>query len=68
MTFAYTILYVQDVEQALAFYETAFGFVRRFLHDSGLYGELETGSTTLAFAATTLAAANVPGGFHTKIL
>lgn len=46
----YVIVYVPDVENALGFYERAFGVDRRFLHESGEYGELETGATTLAFA------------------
>jgi lactoylglutathione lyase len=49
--FGYTILYVDDVDLTLAFYEKAFGLARRFLHESGTYGELETGATTLAFAS-----------------
>lgn len=47
----YVIVYVPDVEKALGFYEEAFGVERRFLHESGEYGELETGATALAFAA-----------------
>ncbi len=62
MKFAYTILYVPDVAASLAFYETAFGLERRFLHESGDYGELQTGATTLAFAALSLAEGNVVGG------
>lgn len=62
MQFAYTILYVPDVPAALAHYEAAFGLTRRFLHESGDYGELETGPTTLAFAALHLADGNFPGG------
>ncbi len=49
MKLGYTILYVPNVEQALAFYEKAFGFKRKYLHESGQYGELETGATTLSF-------------------
>ncbi|OPA91755.1 glyoxalase [Pseudomonas fluorescens] len=62
MKFAYTILYVPDVAASLAFFETAFGFSRRFLHESGTYGELETGSTTLSFAAHELGEMNFKGG------
>ena len=51
MQLGYTILYVDDVAKTLAFYEQAFGLSRRFLHESGAYGELETGATTLAFTA-----------------
>jgi lactoylglutathione lyase len=64
MKFGYVILYVQDVARAIAFYETAFGWQRRFIDDTGTYGELETGGTTLAFAANPLAATNLPGGFQ----
>ena len=62
MQFGYTIVYVPDVAASLAFFEQAFGFTRRFLHESGTYGELETGSTTLAFAAHALGEMNFPGG------
>jgi lactoylglutathione lyase len=64
MKFAYTILYVRNVERSLAFYESAFGLQRRFLHESATYGELETGSTTLAFAAESLAQTNLIEGFQ----
>ena len=50
LNFAYTILYVDNVDETLSFYESAFGFKRKFLHESGDYGELESGATTLAFA------------------
>jgi catechol 2,3-dioxygenase-like lactoylglutathione lyase family enzyme len=56
MKFGYCILYVPDVPAALAFYERAFGFSRKFLHESNSYGELATGTTRLAFAAESLAA------------
>ena len=51
MQLGYTILYVSDAPAALKFYEAAFGLTTRFLHESGDYGELETGSTALAFSA-----------------
>jgi catechol 2,3-dioxygenase-like lactoylglutathione lyase family enzyme len=63
MRFGYTILYVRDVAATLDFYERAFGQQRRFLHESGEYAELETGATTLAFAAHGLVALSVPGVF-----
>lgn len=47
----YVIHYVRDVAATLDFHERAFGLVRRFLHESGTYGEMETGGTALAFAA-----------------
>lgn len=49
----YVIVYVPRVEASLAFYEQAFGLARRFLHESGTYGELETGGTALAFVDET---------------
>ena len=59
MQFAYAIVYVADVAASLAFFERAFGLKRRFLHESGGYGELETGATALAFATHEVARANV---------
>jgi catechol 2,3-dioxygenase-like lactoylglutathione lyase family enzyme len=62
MKLGYTIVYVADVAASLAFFERAFGLARRFLHESGTYGELETGQTTLAFAAHELGNMNFTGG------
>jgi lactoylglutathione lyase len=60
--FGYTIIYVPDVAASLDFFERAFGLQRRFLHESGTYGELNTGATTLAFAAHEIGDGNFPGG------
>lgn len=51
MNFAYALVYVPDVAASLAFFEAAFGLKTRFLHESGAYGEVDTGpgGTTLAF-------------------
>jgi lactoylglutathione lyase len=62
MKFGYTIVYVPDVRASLAFFETAFGFAIRFVHESGTYGELDTGATTLAFADDALGDMNFTGG------
>lgn len=62
MKLGYTIIYVPDVAASLAFFEKAFGLRRRFLHESGTYGELDTGETTLSFAAHALGDMNFPGG------
>ena len=62
MKFGYTIIYVPDVAASLSFFEQAFGFARRFLHESQTYGELDTGETTLSFAAHELAGSNFGGG------
>jgi uncharacterized glyoxalase superfamily protein PhnB len=61
--FAYTILYVQDVTKAVAFYENAFGFTRKFVTPENDYGELLVGETTLSFVSTTLAKSNLTDGF-----
>ena len=62
MKFGYTILYVPDVSASLEFFTRAFGIERRFLHESGMYGELETGATTLAFAAHAMGEMNYSTG------
>jgi lactoylglutathione lyase len=64
MKFGYTILYVKDVPRSVAFYEDAFGLIRRFVHEAGMYAEMDTGATTLSFAASGLAKSNLPGGFR----
>lgn len=50
MKLGYTIIYVADVPATIEFYEKAFNLKRRFIHESNLYAELDTGSTTLSFA------------------
>jgi lactoylglutathione lyase len=50
MKFGYTIVYVDEVEATIAFYEKAFG-LRRGMVAGGEFGELETGETKLGFAA-----------------
>jgi len=49
MKLGYTIMYVPNVDEALAFYENAFGFKTRFKTENGNYGELDTGATALGF-------------------
>lgn len=49
MKLGYTLLYVSDVEAAMAFYSKAFGLEAGFLHESKQYGEMITGSTKLGF-------------------
>lgn len=61
--FAYTILYVRDVEKTLCFYEKAFGFDRKFITPDESYGELLVGETTLSFASLALANSNLKEGF-----
>lgn len=54
MQLGYTILYVDDVRAAVDFYGRAFGLAPRFVHEGGDFGELDTGSTALAFCANSL--------------
>jgi lactoylglutathione lyase len=64
MRFGYAIAYVEEPEQSVAFWERAFGLKRRFVDESGQYAEMETGSTTLAFASNELGRSNLPDGFR----
>lgn len=61
--FGYTILYVEDVEKSIEFYENVFGFTRKFISPDNDYGELSTGETTLSFASKKMAAQNLNDGF-----
>lgn len=63
MQLGYTIVYVPDVAASLDFYRRAFGLATRFLHESGSYGELDTGATTLAFADHALGRSHFPAGY-----
>jgi catechol 2,3-dioxygenase-like lactoylglutathione lyase family enzyme len=54
MRFRYAILYVKDVPATLSFFQAAFGFDEGMLHESGDYGELATGPTTLSFSSARL--------------
>jgi lactoylglutathione lyase len=67
MKLGYTILYVKDVPRSVAFYEDAFGLTRRFVHEAGMYAEMNTGATTLSFAANGLAKSNLPCGFRENL-
>lgn len=54
MQLRYTILYVDDVAATIGFYEAAFGLSKKMIHESGDYGELSTGETTLSFSSVGL--------------
>ncbi|OEL36742.1 hypothetical protein BAE44_0002240 [Dichanthelium oligosanthes] len=47
--YAYTIVYVPDVEKSADFYAAAFGYTVRRLDQSHRWAELESGATTIAF-------------------
>ena len=61
-TLGWVIVYVPEVERAVAFYERAFGLTRAFVDPTGNFGQLDTGSTALAFAAEALADGHLPHG------
>lgn len=64
MKFGYIIVYVASVADALTFYKDAFGFETRLLHESGQYGELNTGETVLAFASHAMGEMNLDGHYQ----
>ncbi len=58
MKLGYTIIYVPDVAQTVAFYQAAFDLGLRFITPESDYAEMETGATTLSFASESLAASH----------
>ncbi len=50
MKMNYIIIYVDDAVKAANFYQKAFGLRTKFIHESNMYAETESGETTLAFA------------------
>jgi lactoylglutathione lyase len=63
MKLGYTIIYVPSVAGSISFFVKAFGMKQKFLHESGDYGELDTGETTLSFASHGLGAMNFSDGY-----
>ena len=61
--YAYTILYVPDVPKTMEFYKKAFGFRQKFLTPEKDYGEILSGTTTIAFASLELGNSNFKKGF-----
>ena len=61
--YAYTILYVSDVPKTIEFYKNAFGFEQKFVTPENDYGEILSGTTTLAFANLELGKSNFKKGF-----
>ena len=60
--YAYTILYVKDVPRTIEFYKKAFGFEQKLLSPENDYGEIKSGTTTIAFADLELGEANFKKG------
>ncbi len=58
ITYSYTILYVDNVEETIDFYIKAFSFTQKLITPEKDYAELETGGTTLAFASYSVAEYN----------
>jgi len=63
MKYKYTIFYVRDVEETVAFYEKAFGFKSSFITPEKDYAELISGETTISFDSMPLAKSNFKKGF-----
>lgn len=57
------IFYVKDILKGLSFYKEAFGIDVKFLHESEMYAELNTGDVALAFASDLLGKDNLPSGY-----
>jgi len=68
MKFAYSIIYVDSVPETIAFYEKAFGFVKKFITPENDYGELISGETTISFASIELGNSNFKKGFQKSSL
>lgn len=54
MKFKYSIFYVENVKATMEFYNKAFGFETKFLHESGDFGELDTGETSISLSSVSL--------------
>ena len=58
MKLGYTLLYVENVPEAMDFYVKAFGLEKSFLHPEKTYGEMATGETKLGFVAHEVASSH----------
>ncbi len=67
MKYAYTILNVESVAEIIEFYETAFGFKRKFITPEYDYGELVSGDTAISFASVELGNSNFKKGIQRTI-
>lgn len=57
-------MYVSDVPATIEFYKNAFGFDKKMLTPENDYGEIVSGSTTIAFANLELGHSNFKQGFR----
>ena len=60
MRLGYVIHFVDDPAATVRFYEAAFGLARGYVHESGQFAEMDSGSTRLAFTSHALGAEAVP--------
>jgi lactoylglutathione lyase len=63
MRLSYITIFVENLNRTIEFYRAVFGLKVKFVHESGHYAEMETGTTTLSFSQTELAESLVPGGY-----
>ena len=58
MYLGYVTIYVENVVATVAFYEKAFKLKCRFVNESNVYAEMDTGKTALAFVDESIV--NIP--------
>lgn len=64
VSLGYVINYVTNVEESIRFFENVCGYKRRFIDESGDYGEVDAGgSVVLSFATHQLGKHNLPNGY-----
>jgi lactoylglutathione lyase len=63
MKLSYMTIFVENLKGIIEFYKSAFGLKLKFVHESGHYAEMDTGTTTLSFSQTELAESLAPCGY-----
>ena len=64
--FSHVIYYVVNIQESLLFFKKVFNLEEKFVHESGAYAELNSGTTSLAFVSESLASSNLPDGYKTN--
>ncbi len=59
VTLSNILFYVEDLEKTLLFFEEAFGVETAFIDESGVYAQLDTGTTALGFVDLEFAKSNL---------
>eukprot|EP00898_Chlorokybus_atmophyticus_P006042 jgi/Chlat1/6439/Chrsp45S05953 len=62
--YGYTIIYTENVEASLEFYNQAFGMKTKFMDPKRMWGELDSGETTIAFTPFEQREATLAGGIQ----